>query len=308
MDHHLCVLLYSKYSPMSNKLITALESCPVNLSTTVGLSPVCVDNNSVREQILTANKIDISTVPCVLIVYRNGGVEKYEGGNAFQWFDETVRKYIPPPQEVSQPVTQPVTRSAPRSVPRSAPRSAPESLNKKQRSSDTEKYYEENYESTEKDYKPTRSESEPTESEPTESEPTESEPTESEPTRSEPTRRKRPSTRLSPKKSLSLHKSSNNTSMEELGISDEEETSNILSRPPVGVRTGPGCYDITSEFGEPQEPNRDASRHMRSSTQPATGKGNDLMATAMAMQKEREKVEAKQPRTVGNIHTNQRPI
>lgn len=93
--------------------------------------------------------------------------------------------------------------------------------------------------------------------------------------------------------------------MEDLGNSDDEDLSNIPSRPPVGVRTGPGGYDITSEFGEPQEPNRDASRHMRTSTQPVTGKGKDLMAAALAMQKERESVEATQPRAVP---TNQRPI
>lgn len=95
MDHHLCVLLYSKYSPMSNKMLEALESCPVNLENVIGLRPVCIDNEEVREQILKANKIEVSSVPCVLIVYRNGGVEKYEGGSCLQWIDNTVNKYKP---------------------------------------------------------------------------------------------------------------------------------------------------------------------------------------------------------------------
>ena len=245
--------------------MSALESSPVNLSSTIGLVTVCVDNEDIREQILTANKIDISTVPCVLIVYRTGGVEKYEGGNAFQWINETVHKYMP-----SSPPQQPIPKQP---IPKQP---APEPPRKKPRRRKPEP--DPDYESSEED--------------------------------SEPTQRRHPSPQRSRRKHRSSQKPSSSTSIEDLGISgdeEEEEPSNIPSRPPVGVRTGPGGYDITSEFGELQEPNRDASRHMRTSTQAATGKGNDLMAAAMAMQKEREAVEAKQPRAVGNIPTNQRP-
>jgi hypothetical protein len=92
----LCVLLYSKYSPMSNKLMTALSSCPLDLKTLVGLSTVCVDNEEIRKQILKKdNKIEISSVPCVLIVYNTGGVEKYEGRSAFEWIEETINRYLP---------------------------------------------------------------------------------------------------------------------------------------------------------------------------------------------------------------------
>lgn len=92
----LCVLLYSKYSPMSNKLMSALSSCPLDLKMLVGLSTVCVDNEEIRKQILKkGNKIEISSVPCVLIVYNTGGVEKYEGGSAFEWIEETINRYMP---------------------------------------------------------------------------------------------------------------------------------------------------------------------------------------------------------------------
>ena len=255
---------------MSSKLMTALESCPVNLNTTVGLTPVCIDNEEVREQILTANKIDISTVPCVLIVYRTGGVEKYEGGSAFHWIDETVRKHMPPPPPQMPAAPQPVQKPlSPQPQPRRKRPRRPEP-----------EYYEEEYESSEEDYIP------------------------------EPPRRKRPKKRPSLRKPIDEPQG---TSMEDLGLPPDDEEpiqqeSNIPPRPPVGVRSGPGGYDMTSEFGEMQEPNRDASRHMRPSTQPATGKGNDLMAAAMAMQKEREAVDVKQPHAVGNVSTNQRPI
>lgn len=89
----MCVLLYSKYSPMSTKLMTALSECPIDLGATVGLNTVCIDNQDVRKRLLKNGKIEISLVPCILIVYRSGGVEKYEGDAAFQWIDESVSKY-----------------------------------------------------------------------------------------------------------------------------------------------------------------------------------------------------------------------
>ena len=112
----LCVLLYSKYSPISNKMMNALTSCPVDLKMLVGLSPVCIDNESIRKQILKPNKIEIVTVPCILIVYNTGNVEKYEGGSAFEWIEETVSKYMPPPQPPPQQPTpqQPPPQQPPR--------------------------------------------------------------------------------------------------------------------------------------------------------------------------------------------------
>ena len=102
----LCVLLYSKYSPMSNKLMTSLSSCPLDLKMLVGLSTVCIDNEEIRKQILKKdNKIEISSVPCVLIVYNTGSVEKYEGGSAFEWIEETINRYMPI-QSQSEPQIQ----------------------------------------------------------------------------------------------------------------------------------------------------------------------------------------------------------
>jgi hypothetical protein len=272
MDHHLCVLLYSKYSPMSNKLMSALESCPINLTTTVGLSPVCIDNEEIREQILTANKIDISSVPCVLIVYRTGGIEKYEGGSAFNWVDETVRKYMPaPPPAIipQQPPLPPQQQRPPRRHKREQEYQEPEF---------------EEYESSGDDYVPIP----------------------------EPPKRARRQKRSVLKRPDPVQKrpqtSETATLIEDLDSGSDEESSKIPARPPVGVRSGPGGYDMVSDFGELQESSRDATRHMKMSTQPATGQGNGLMAAAMAMQKERDAVDASKPRAVGSIPTNQRPI
>lgn len=91
---------------MSTKLMTALSECPIDLGATVGLNTVCIDNQDVRKRLLKNGKIEISVVPCILIVYRSGGVEKYEGDAAFQWIDEAVSKYSPPPPPPPPPQPQ----------------------------------------------------------------------------------------------------------------------------------------------------------------------------------------------------------
>lgn len=94
MEHQLCVLLYSKYSQLSSKLINIIENSTVNLETNIALRKVCIDNEEIRKQILRTNTIDVKCVPCILLIYNNGGVEKYEGDNAFYWIEETINKYI----------------------------------------------------------------------------------------------------------------------------------------------------------------------------------------------------------------------
>jgi hypothetical protein len=97
MNHQLCVLLYSKYSPQCQQLVGAIKTAPVNLMSEIGLTMVCVDNEDIRSKIKTATSVTVESVPTVLIVYNNGGVEKYEGERAFGWIDQTVRNLSPPP-------------------------------------------------------------------------------------------------------------------------------------------------------------------------------------------------------------------
>lgn len=101
MNNQLYVLLYSKYSPTSMNLLKALESSPVNLSSSIGLQVLSVDNNKIRKKILN-HKMGINVVPCIL-VYRNNIVEKYEGSDAILWIEETVKSLLPPePQQSYQ--------------------------------------------------------------------------------------------------------------------------------------------------------------------------------------------------------------
>lgn len=260
MDHHLCILLWSKYSPLSKQLMGALEASPINLTSTVGLNLVCIDNEDVRERIIKAKQIDISSVPCILIVYPSGGVEKYEGSGAFEWIEETVRKHMPP--QPPQPKPQPQPQS---------PQPPPQPSQPKERKKYNHRQpIEEESDSSEEEYI-----------------------------------KRKPRKKSSKNKAKNTSDQMSSTAIEDL---DDEEIldSELPHRPPVAVRSGPNNYEFTSEFGEESEPNRDMSSRTKPNTQSTSGNSN-LMAQAMAMQKEREAGDPKNPRQMGDV-TGERPV
>lgn len=109
MDQQLCVLLYSKYSKQSKRYIEILKQSPVDITSITKLKTLCIDNEIVRQRILNSQQIDVVSVPCILIVYQDGGVEKYEGGTAFKWLEEMIKSHSPPPpvqRELSPPPPQ----------------------------------------------------------------------------------------------------------------------------------------------------------------------------------------------------------
>jgi hypothetical protein len=205
---------------MSSKLMSALSTCPVDLSTTVGIRPVCIDNEDIRRQILKDKKIEINSVPCVLIAYNTGSVEKYEGSNAFQWIEETVSKYMPKPSAQPKINQEPVVEYQEQKI----------------------------------------------------------------------------------KKKIVKKE----TTVEDLGIHSDTIESEEIVRQPVGIRSGPGTYDMSIEFGEEQDQNRNISKQLKASTQSGTGKGKDLMATAMAMQKERDSGESNKPKINEDVFTDKK--
>jgi hypothetical protein len=86
--------------------------------------------------------------------------------------------------------------------------------------------------------------------------------------------------------------SSQKTSIENINLDEKFDES--ITRPPVAMRNNEGGYDLSNDFGEPESPNRDMTKHTKTNTQPTTGP-SDLMSQALAMQKEREKGEPKNP-------------
>jgi hypothetical protein len=86
MDSQLFIVLYSKYSINSQKLLQLLKDAQINFQT------LCIDNKLIRKKILESTKIKIIQVPSILIVYPTGGVEQYDGENAFIWVYNIIEK------------------------------------------------------------------------------------------------------------------------------------------------------------------------------------------------------------------------
>ena len=124
MEHQLCILLYSNYSSICKQLLTALQTCPVDIYNLSGLNVLCVDNEKIRKQIMNSKKITIDTVPTLLLIYQDNNIKKYEGQMVFDWIDLTVNKYLPQeqvPQIVQQQVPQIVQQQVPQIVQEQVP-------------------------------------------------------------------------------------------------------------------------------------------------------------------------------------------
>lgn len=85
------VLLYSKYSPNCKILMENVKTSGADF-----IFPLCIDNQEVRSRIKNS-RFSISTVPCLLVVYGTGSVEKYEGNTAHSWIDSLLARLRPPP-------------------------------------------------------------------------------------------------------------------------------------------------------------------------------------------------------------------
>jgi hypothetical protein len=78
------VLLYSKFSNESKKLLDQLEKMPDVLSS---ISLLCIDNKEVRKRIMNDEKIKVKGVPCFIQLNdETGNYDIYEGDNATSFF------------------------------------------------------------------------------------------------------------------------------------------------------------------------------------------------------------------------------
>jgi len=96
------ILLHSKYSDNSKKLLASIEASGVNFYDFTKIQLVCVDNEEVRDRIANNKEIDIEAVPCVLNIFNDGNVEKYEGVDAFKWVEQIVSKLVAEREEKVQ--------------------------------------------------------------------------------------------------------------------------------------------------------------------------------------------------------------
>jgi flagellar biosynthesis GTPase FlhF len=107
MEHHFSVLLYSKYSSLSNNIMNTMQTSGVDFKTKYSLEYLCIDNQEIRKRILKNKKIQVTSVPCLLLIFPDGGIEKYEGNHIFEWVTNIIQQYAPPPPPSPPPVISP---------------------------------------------------------------------------------------------------------------------------------------------------------------------------------------------------------
>lgn len=296
MEYHLCILLYSKFSASSKQIFSIIDSYP-NFSSIIGLSTLCIDNEEIRQRLYKSTKLSISTVPCLLLVYKTGAVEKYEGKQSFQWIEENIKKYFASGMQpgmaqpgMAQPMVQPgmvqpnIQNIQPTVQNRGNVIRKPGTVIQQHNESNDVYTLDPNH-----DFE------------------TDTDLIES----VEPVRNKRPSTNRNsrvqssskqkqsnnPKQVKQIKKKSKHQPIEELENLDSDsnhsnlensdsESSETIKRPPVAIRSGEGKYDIMDNFGEPEVQNRNVTNRTRKTKQSV--KGDDIMSAAAAMQKERE--------------------
>jgi len=79
-----------------------IQTSGVDFETSLSLQPLCIDNEEIRKRIRYNNQIQVTSVPCLLIIFPDGGIEKYDGVHIFDWFERTIAQFTPPP-----PIDQP---------------------------------------------------------------------------------------------------------------------------------------------------------------------------------------------------------
>lgn len=106
MDTQYSVLLYSKYSSNCKRLIDMMKRTNINFNEILKLKLLCIDNNEIRERITQDTKIDITIVPCILYVYSNGGIEKYDGSYVFDLINNIISQLMPKIEQQYQPMIE----------------------------------------------------------------------------------------------------------------------------------------------------------------------------------------------------------
>ena len=90
MEIQYTALLNSRYSKPCQNFLNILFESGIDYKNLLKFVQINIDNKEIRKQILNSNNIDIKYVPCILIIYSDGSVEKYEGNDSFKWLDEII--------------------------------------------------------------------------------------------------------------------------------------------------------------------------------------------------------------------------
>ena len=123
MDPIISILLYSKYSKQCMIITETINKSGVNFLNITKLKLICIDNQFIRNKIKKSKKILITSVPCMLLIFSDGTVEKHDGENLFKWVHNTIKKLTPEPEPEPEPETEPETEPEPE--PRTKPKTKP---------------------------------------------------------------------------------------------------------------------------------------------------------------------------------------
>lgn len=139
MEPQYSVLLFSKYSSNCKKIFDLISSSGLDILDN-HLQLLCVDNESIRQRIKQNNQIDVATVPCILSIFSNGKVEKYDGSYAFSFVETLISRLQPPPPPTPPPPQQLLQKRPPQSHQQKLPQRPPQ---KPQKTSINDIIYEE---------------------------------------------------------------------------------------------------------------------------------------------------------------------
>ena len=280
MEIQYTVLLNSRYSQPCQNFLNILVQSGIDYKTLLKFVQINIDNKEIRKQILSSNNIDIKSVPCILLIYTDGSVEKYEGNDAFKWLDEIISnntvhnsfipindpplqpqpQYQPPPQP--QPQYQPPPQHHPQPQQRHIPMNDPQ------------------YEPM-NELHPSQHKSESQIS-------------------SQMIVPKSVNNQIDTPPSMPPPTTVHDESTPIEDINDEDENINTIDDifPPkyASLRTGAASYEITPEtFGKKDMVQKVTRGIKKNSDMPGT-KRSDVMSAALAMQKSREKEDEGVPR------------
>ncbi len=100
------LLLYSEFSPKCKELRSLLNEDHVKHFT-----PICIDDPKTRKIITNSSSIKVYSVPCILQIFEDGTVAKYEDSQLFKWVAQT---FLQQPKPVSKSLPTTPLSSLPR--------------------------------------------------------------------------------------------------------------------------------------------------------------------------------------------------
>lgn len=91
-------VLFSKYSESCKKIMKH-----VNEPSAAHIRFLCIDRTDVRHMINKSKKLSVTQVPCVILSYPDGRMERFEGVGVDEWILEQITPQPPPDVGEIQP-------------------------------------------------------------------------------------------------------------------------------------------------------------------------------------------------------------